>query len=75
MAGFPHDRSAAQFFNFLVKNFRGFHFRDDRSSWISRKYILREEDHEEVTPDNVPLIINGSNPVSVSIIGYAQMCF
>src|ERR1051325_5447132 len=68
MAGLPHDGTAAMLLNIVIQALGGLHFAQHRAAGTVLQNIAREDHHEAIAPENVPLLVNRADPVGVTVI-------
>jgi hypothetical protein len=73
VAGLPHDAAAAPRRDVVVERGRALHLADDGRAGVLGEHGPREEDHELVAPEDVPLLVHGAEPVGVAVVGHAQV--
>src|SRR5690242_6914859 len=68
MASLPHDGTAAMLLNIVVQALGGLHFAQHRAAGTVLQNIAREDHHEAIAPENVPLLVDRADPVGVTVI-------
>ncbi len=56
------------FGNIIIETLRCFDFRDDRTSWFDGQDVTRIEDQETIPPQDIPLLVHGSDSICITVI-------
>src|SRR5512138_3096101 len=65
----PHDRAAAALRDVVVEREGALHLADDRGARHLGEERAREEDHELVAPEDVPLLVDRADAIGVAVVG------
>ena len=69
MAGLPHDRIAAMGPDIVVHGLGAFDLGYERRTRTFREDVAGEDDHQLVSPQDVPLLVHDADPVGVAVKG------
>src|SRR6266702_53327 len=69
----PHDGPAAAAGDVVEERHGALHLGHDRGARILLQQRAREEDHEPIAPEDVPLLVDRADPVGVAVVGDAQV--
>src|SRR5436190_922295 len=67
MPGLIHDWVAAQLPQFVIHDLRALHLADKGGPRLARKNLATEDEHEHVTVDNLAVLVDGANPIAITI--------
>jgi len=68
MTGFPHDRPSAVLFNVIKQILGALHLAHKRGPLLFFQDIPRKKDHELVSPEDVPFLIDHPDAIRIAVV-------
>ncbi len=73
VAGFPHQRRAAQLADAIKQRLAGLHIGNDRRAGQGGQHRLRQYGHQLIAPHHAAQPIDSADPVRIAIKGHAKI--